>query len=42
MGPKSWKQVTAETKNKKYINGFKREIKNINPLNVHVEFVRPL
>ena len=34
-----WDQIPGTIKNKEFIDGFKREIKNGNPLNVHVEFV---
>ena len=32
--------MSAKIQNKKFLNGFKREIKNGNPLNVRVEFLR--
>ena len=42
LGPKIQEQITAEIKNKEFLDGFNREMKNGNPLNVHVEFVRRL
>ena len=34
-----WEQIPAEDKNKESLDGFKRDIKKRNPLNVHVEFL---
>ena len=42
LGPKIWEQIPAEIKNKDFLDGFKKEIKNGNLLSVHVEFVRLL
>ena len=39
LEPKIWKKIPAEVKNKKSLDGFKREIKKWKPLNVYVEFV---
>ena len=42
LGPKIWEQIPAEIKNKDFLDGFKKEIKNGNLLSAHVEFVRLL
>ena len=34
-----WDQISGKIKNKEFPDGFKRETKNGNPLNVRVEFV---
>ena len=40
LGPKIWKQIPPEIKNKDSLDGFKKEIKKGNLLRVHLEFVR--